>query len=101
MQDEPLGSFLYEDVGTESSTNYISLTNFGLEFQYDLSSKEQTWHNLANWFRANEPSTIGALPSPFFEDLITLLTLRAFGEVPAQSEKKSLEIVTDDAPDRE
>ena len=102
MPDESISSFLYDDVGNESSTNMVPLANFGLHFQVDLSSKQKTWYNLANWMRANEPSTIGALPEPFFSDAITLMTMRAFGEdVPPPSQDKSIEYITDDAPDRE
>ena len=102
MPDEPLASFLYQDANDDNSTSFVSLVHFGLEFQFDPNSKEQTWRNLAAWFRANQSQTIGALPSPFFEDAITLMTMRAFGEDPAPAEeKKSLQYITDDAPDRE
>ena len=78
---EPLSSFLYDDIDSEKSSSYVPLSDFGIEFQHDPQSRDQTYYNFSQWYRKNEPDGIGALPSPFFEDFMTLLTMRAFGEI--------------------
>ena len=78
---EAVNQFLYGDLDEEEKyTTYIPTSDFGLEFQYDPQSRDQTYLNLCNWYRKNNPDTVGALPSPFFEDFMNILTLRAFGE---------------------
>jgi len=73
-----LSKFLYGNPDTSSSTSYTPLHNFGLEFQYDPTSVNQTFYNYAQWYKHNDDN-IGRLPEPFFSDFISIITARAFG----------------------
>ena len=73
-----LSKFLYGNPDTSSSTSYTPLQNFGLEFQYDPTSVNQTFYNYAQWYKHNDDN-IGCLPEPFFSDFISIITARAFG----------------------
>ena len=72
-----LSQFLYDNPDT-STTSYAPLHQFGLEFQYDPSSVNQTFYNYSQWYKHNDDN-IGRLPEPFFSDFISIITARAFG----------------------
>lgn len=74
-----LSQFLYDNPDTSTNTSYTPLHQFGLEFQYDASSPEQTYYNYAQWYKHNDKDNIGSLPEPFFTDYISIITAKTFG----------------------
>ena len=74
---EFLERFLYNDT---PNTSMVPISDFGVEFCYDSTSKDQTVYNYMSWFRKNDPN-IGALPEPFFTDYCITRMLRDFNEI--------------------
>jgi hypothetical protein len=85
-----LSQFLYDNP-TSTSTSYTPLHNFGLEFQYDPTSVNQTFYNYAQWYKHNDDN-IGRLPEPFFSDFISIITARAFGMDLEKDDMESIDL---------
>ena len=77
-----LANFLYD---SKPNTSMVPISDFGVEFCYDSTSKEQTVYNYLSWFRKNDPN-IGALPEPFFTDYCITRMLRDFNEIDENKE---------------
>ena len=71
---ELLAKFLYD---TEPTSEMVPISDFGVEFCYDPTSKEQTVYNYLAWFRKNDPN-IGCLPEPFYTDYCITRMMRDF-----------------------
>jgi hypothetical protein len=89
-----LAKFLYEDT---PNTSMVPISDFGVEFCYDSTSKDQTVFNYMSWFRKNDPN-IGCLPEPFFTDYCITRMMRDFGEI---DEKQSVLTIKQDEDNTE
>ena len=89
---EFLERFLYNDTPNthQPQASMVPISDFGVEFCYDSTSKDQTVYNYMSWFRKNDPN-IGALPEPFFTDYCITRMLRDFNEIDISTASKNKE----------